>query len=82
LIVADLNRRIADRQLTVQLTEEAKRFVVDEGYDPVYGARPLKRFIQSSVETMIAKKIISENIKPDSTVIIDSDGSRLTEKTA
>ncbi len=82
LQIENLQKRLKEKRLSVQLTDAAKDYIVSMGYDPVYGARPLKRFIQSSVETMIAKKIISENIKPDSTVIIDSDGSRLTEKTA
>ena len=82
LQIADLQKRLKEKQLYVKLTDAAKNYIVSRGYDPVYGARPLKRFIQSNVETMIAKKIIAENIKPNTTMIIDSDGECLTERSA
>ena len=78
LLIADLQKRLEEKQLTVKLTPAAKKYVVDQGYDPVYGARPLKRFIQSKVETLIAKQIITENLKPHTTLVIDFDGERLT----
>ncbi len=59
LMIADLQKRLEEKQLTVELTQAAKDYVVDSGYDPVYGARPLRRFLQSKVETAIAKAIIS-----------------------
>ncbi|OUO75879.1 ATP-dependent chaperone ClpB [Anaeromassilibacillus sp. An250] len=80
LQMVDLQRRLADKQLGVKLTPEAKTFIVDSGYDPVYGARPLKRFIQSKVETLIAKKIIQGNIKPRETLLVDYDGNQLVVK--
>lgn len=82
LQIEDLQKRLKEKQLYVKLTDAAKNYIVSMGYDPVYGARPLKRFIQSNVETMIAKKIIAENIKPNTTMVIDSDGNRLTEQNA
>ena len=60
-----------DKQLRVELTPAAKTFIVDSGYDPIYGARPLKRFIQSKVETLIAKKILQADVKPRETLLVD-----------
>ena len=80
LQMVELQRRLADKQLGVKLTPEAKTFIVDSGYDPVYGARPLKRFLQSKVETLIAKKIIQGNIKPRETLLVDYDGNQLVVK--
>ena len=60
LQVADLNRRLSDKQLTMRLTPAARSYIVAQGYDPIYGARPLKRFMQRSVETLIARKLIAE----------------------
>ena len=77
LLIKDLQRRLDDKQLTVVLTERAKDFIVDQGYDPVYGARPLKRFIQSRVETLIAKEIISADVKPRTELTVDLDEDRL-----
>ena len=79
LQIDGLRRRLAEKQLGIRLTPAAKQLIVDRGYDPVYGARPLKRFIQSNVETLIAKKIISSALNPHATIVIDSDGERLTE---
>jgi len=58
-----LNKRLADRQLKVELTDAAMNAVIDQGFDPVYGARPLKRFIQSKIETLVAKHIIAADVK-------------------
>jgi len=66
LMIKDLNRRLADKQLSVTLSEEAKAYVVEEGYDPVYGARPLKRFLQRKIETLIARKLIADDVSPRS----------------
>jgi ATP-dependent Clp protease ATP-binding subunit ClpB len=75
LQVKDLNRRLADQQLTIELSDAAKKYVVDNGYDPVYGARPLKRFIQKNVETLSAKLILKGDVREGDTILIDlSDG--------
>ncbi|MFQ7473282.1 MAG: hypothetical protein ACLRLX_03645, partial [Anaerovoracaceae bacterium] len=63
-----------------KLTEEAKKFIADESYDPAYGARPVKRFLQRNVETQLAGELIRGSVKEGDTVIIDSDGSKLTFK--
>ncbi len=78
LLIASLRERLEDRQLKLEITPEAKEFIADEGYDPVYGARPLKRFIQSRVETTVARLIISQDPAPGSTVVIDKNGDELT----
>ncbi len=70
LIIADLNRRLADRDLSLELTAEAERFIVDNAYDPVYGARPLKRYIQKHVETATARLILSDGVGSGDTVVI------------
>jgi ATP-dependent Clp protease ATP-binding subunit ClpB len=80
LLIKDLDRRLEEKQLTVTLTPAAKEYIVDQGYDPVYGARPLKRFIQSKVETLIAKRMISTDIKPHTDLTVDYDGKELTIK--
>ncbi len=77
LQIADLNRRLADKQLSMTLTPAARSFIVAQGYDPVYGARPLKRFMQRTVETLIAKKLIAEDIEPRSILTVDYDGDAL-----
>ena len=71
LLLTDLNRRLADKQLTVELTEAAKRFIIDSAYDPIYGARPLRRFVQHSVETLISRKIIADQVTPGQTLVVD-----------
>lgn len=70
LIIADLNRRLADRELTIEVTPEAEKFIVENGYDPVYGARPLKRYIQKYVETLSAKLILADAVGPKDTIEI------------
>ena len=71
LCVADLNRRLADRELTIELTAQAKEFVIERGYDPVYGARPLKRYLQKHVETLAAKIILQDGVRAGNTIVID-----------
>ena len=71
LLLTGLNRRLADQQLTVELTEAAKRFIIDSAYDPIYGARPLRRFVQHSVETLISRKIIADQVTPGQTLVVD-----------
>ncbi len=78
LMLGDLRSRRKNKQLDVAVTDAAKDYIVKEGYDPVYGARPLKRFIQRSLETMIARKIISDSAEPYSTLKVDFNGSSLT----
>ncbi|WP_294240182.1 ATP-dependent chaperone ClpB [Pseudobutyrivibrio sp.] len=80
LIIEELNGRLADRQLRIHLTDAAKQFVIDQGYDPVYGARPLRRYIQKNVETMAAKIILAGDISEGTVITIDSDGSQLFAK--
>ena len=76
--VDELNRRLEDKQLTVELTPAAKDFIIDSAYDSVYGARPIKRFIQSRVETLIAKAIIRGSYAEGATLTVDYDGNALT----
>ncbi len=78
LLTEQLAKRLGEQQLGLEITDEAKNFIADEGYDPVYGARPLKRFLQSGVETLAAKIIISQNPAPGSTLVIGYDGKGLT----
>ncbi len=81
LIMADLNRRLGDRELTVTLSPQAETFIVDHAYDPVYGARPLKRFIQKHVETLSAKLILSDAVGSGDTICINvRDGELTAEK--
>ncbi len=78
LIVADLNRRLADRQISVDLTDAAKAFVADRAYEPSYGARPLKRYIQKHVETLSARLILQDQVDEGDTILIDTDGAALS----
>lgn len=80
LIVANVNRRLADRNLKISLTDDAKKFVADNGYDPVYGARPLKRYLQKNVETIAAKVILEGNVDMGDTICFYVDGDRLAAK--
>ena len=81
LIIADLNRRLEDKQLLVELTPEAERFVVENAYDPVYGARPLKRYVQKYVETLSAKLILADEVGMGDTILIDvEDGALIARK--
>ena len=77
ICLAQLGERLADKRITVTLTESAKEYVISTAYDPVYGARPLKRFIQSNVETLVARRIISEDLPPESEIVVDYDGEIL-----
>jgi len=71
LMIKDLNRRLADKEIKIELTPAAKEYVVARAYDPVYGARPLRRFLQKNVETLSARLILSDQLGPDSTIVID-----------
>ncbi|HWQ97644.1 MAG TPA: ATP-dependent chaperone ClpB [Clostridia bacterium] len=77
LLITDLNKRLAARQLKVDVTDAAKEYIVDEGSDPLYGARPLKRYLQSKVETLLARKIIASDIAPDTVLVIDRNETGL-----
>ena len=78
LIITDLNKRLADRELTVELSDAAEKFIIDQAYDPVYGARPLKRYIQKYVETLSAKLILEDKVDQGDIIYIDVDGDHLT----
>ena len=80
LIIADLNRRLEDKQLTIRLSEEAMQYIVDNAYDPVYGARPLKRYIQKYVETLAAKMILADQVEEDDTIVITVENDQLAAK--
>ena len=71
LMVKELDKRLADQELSLKLTDAAKNMVVDKGYDPVYGARPLKRYLQNYVETLAAKKILSGDVHAGDTLVLD-----------
>jgi len=77
LLFNDLNKRLSDKQLIISATSKAKNYIAEAGYDPVYGARPLKRFVQSKVETLIGKMIISKDLNPGTNLVVDYDGNRL-----
>ena len=80
LLVKDLNRRLADKELSVELTSAAKNYVADHGYEPMYGARPLKRYLQKSVETLAARLILSDGVAAEDTILIDVENDQLTAK--
>ena len=80
LLIVDLNKRLADRQIKIELTDKARTYLIDNGYDAVYGARPLKRFVQKKLETLIARKILEQVIVPKSEVVVDFDGNELIIK--
>ena len=77
LQLADLNRRLADQQLSCEITPEAKSYIIDASYDPLYGARPLRRFVQHTVETLLTKKILEGSVQPGSTITVDTENGEL-----
>ncbi|MBQ8031295.1 MAG: AAA family ATPase, partial [Butyrivibrio sp.] len=77
LIVADLNKRLSDREINVELTDAARQYVVDNAYDPIYGARPLKRFVQKYVETLSARLILEDKVKPHDAILFDVENGEL-----
>ncbi len=77
LLITDLNKRLADQEITIDLTQKAKDYLIKNGYDPVYGARPLKRFVQKKLETLIAREIIKQTILPKQNVKVDYNGNEL-----
>ena len=80
LLIADVNKRLADKELSIALTEEAKAFIVENGYDPVYGARPLKRYLQKHVETLAAKLILSDGVRVGDTILIETADGKLSAR--
>ena len=80
LLVKDLNRRLADKELSVELTSAAKNYVADHGYEPMYGARSLKRYLQKSVETLAARLILSDGVDAEDTILIDVENDQLIAK--
>ncbi len=80
LLMADLNNRLADREITIKITESAKQHIIDQGYDQVYGARPLKRYLQKNVETLVARMILAGSVSTQSAIVIDYDGTALVAR--
>ena len=80
LLIADVNKRLADREIQIKLTEEAKKMIVDGGYDPNYGARPLKRYLQKNVETLAAKLMLQGDIGTGDTIVIDVENGKLVAR--
>lgn len=77
LLMTELNRRLADREISVELSPEAEEYIVENGYDPVYGARPLKRFLQKHVETLSAKLILADEVEAGDTILIRLENGKL-----
>ncbi|WP_313134268.1 ATP-dependent chaperone ClpB [Anaerocolumna sp.] len=77
LLMQDLNERLVNQQITIELTKAAKEFIADQAYDPIYGARPLKRYLQKNVETLSARLILSDQLKPEDTILIDVENDNL-----
>ena len=73
LLLADVNVRLAEKEVRIELTDKAKKYVIDEGYDPVYGARPLKRYVQKHVETLAARLILEGDMSPRDSIVIDME---------
>ena len=80
LLITDLNKRLADREIEISVTDEAKAFIIDHGYDPIYGARPLKRYLQKNVETLVARLILSDKLGMNQKVTIDVENGELTAR--
>lgn len=78
LLINDLNKRLSDKELSIELTDVAKEYIVTNGYDPIYGARPLKRYLQKNVETLAAKLILSDGVRAEDTILIDVANDQLT----
>ena len=78
LLLADVNKRLEDKELVIRLTDAAKNYVIDHGYEPAYGARPLKRYLTKHVDTLAARMILSGEVYPQDTIIIDEQGGMLT----
>ena len=81
LMVADVNERLQEKEIHIELTEAAKRAVIEGGYEPMYGARPLKRYLQKHVETLAAKLILEGNVSRGDLIVIDEADGKLTAST-
>ena len=81
LLLVDLQKRLSAKQLALSMTDSAKEFIIESGYDPIYGARPLKRFLQSRVETLVGKTILAQDLEPHTELVVDFDGVSLTVTT-
>ena len=77
LLIKDLEKRLDDKHIRLELTQEAKNYLIENGYDQIYGARPLKRFVTKKLETLIAENILKEKIKPSEKVVIDCKNGKL-----
>ena len=77
LLIGNLAKRLEDKQLHLEVTDEAKQFIIDGGYDPIYGARPLKRFLSSKVETALARAILEKDPAPDTTLTVAVENGQL-----
>ena len=77
LLMKDVNARLAEKELTIKLSDDAKRLIADEAYDPVYGARPLKRYLQKNVETLAARLILSGEVDMEDVILIEAEGGKL-----
>lgn len=80
LLIQDLNKRLEDKNVGIELTKDAKDYLIDNGYDEVYGARPLKRFVQKKLETLIARKLLTDEIKPNTVVKVECKNDELVCK--
>lgn len=80
LLVNDLNKRLEDREIKIELTDAAKELIIDQAYDPIYGARPLKRYLQKNVETLSARLILSDQVKQMDTIVVDNENGKLVAK--
>ncbi|HCA22291.1 MAG TPA: type VI secretion system ATPase TssH, partial [Lachnospiraceae bacterium] len=80
LLVKDLNKRVEDKEISIELTDKAKELIIEGGYDPVYGARPLKRYLQKNVETLVARKILSGSVSIGQKLTIDAEDGKLVVK--
>ena len=77
LMVNDLNKRLAEQEIQIRLSDAAKDVIIEQGYDQIYGARPLKRFIQKNVETLVARMILAGEVSTQSAILVDYDGEKL-----
>ena len=82
LLMEDLNKRLASREIKIELNKEAEQFIIDNGYDPNFGARPLKRYLQKSVETLAARKILSNTLRTGDTMLVEVEGKKLVIKSS
>ena len=76
-MINSLRKRLSERELKLELTESAKQLIIERGYDPLYGARPLRRYLQSSLETLIARRILSGDLSAGATITVDAENSEL-----